>query len=101
MDNYREAKVKLFQNSFSKKAIINRDDENHQYFLDNASDKDPITFGIDDLEFFKNSGNGFICQLNNYVFELPLVGEFNLSNALAAYIVLNIWATATIKLFLF
>ena len=85
MDNYREAKGKLFQDNFSKKAIINRDDENHQYFLDTSSDKDPITFGIDDLEFYKNSENGFICQLNNYVFELPLVGEFNLSNAIAAY----------------
>ena len=85
MGNYKEAKGKLFTNGFSKKAIINRDDENHQYFLDTASDKDPLTFGIDDLEFFKTSGNGFICQLNNYVFELPLIGEFNLSNALAAF----------------
>ncbi|MDC3360384.1 UDP-N-acetylmuramoyl-L-alanyl-D-glutamate--2,6-diaminopimelate ligase [Candidatus Thioglobus sp.] len=85
MSNYKEAKGKLFTNGFSKKAIINRDDENHQYFLDTASDKDPLTFGIDDLEFFKTSGNGFICQLNNYVFELPLIGEFNLSNALAAF----------------
>jgi len=85
MDNYREAKGKLFKNNFSKRAIINRDDENYQYFLDTASDKDPITFGIDDLEFFKNSENGFICQLNDYVFELPLVGIFNLSNAIAAY----------------
>ena len=85
MDNYRVAKGKLFQDNFSKKAIINRDDENHQYFLDTSSDKDPITFGIDDLEFYKNSENGFICQLNDYVFELPLVGEFNLSNAIAAY----------------
>ena len=85
MDNYREAKGKLFQDNFSKKAIINRDDENHQYFLETSSDKDPITFGIDDLEFYKNSENGFICQLNDYVFELPLVGEFNLSNAIAAY----------------
>ena len=85
MGNYKEAKGKLFTNGFSKKAIINRDDENHQYFLDTASDKDSFTFGIDDLEFYKNSENGFICQLNNYVFELPLIGEFNLSNALAAY----------------
>ena len=85
MDNYKEAKGILFQNGFSEKAIINRDDENHQYFLDTASDKDPLIFGIDDLEFFKNSENGFICQLNNYVFELPLIGEFNLSNALAAF----------------
>ena len=50
MGNYREAKGKLFQNDVSKKAIINRDDENHQYFLDTASDKDPLTFGVDDLE---------------------------------------------------
>ena len=85
MDNYREAKSKLFKNNFSKRAIINRDDENHQYFLDTASDKEPITFGVDDLEFFKNSDKGFICQLNDYVFEIPLVGEFNLSNAIAAY----------------
>ena len=85
MGNYKEAKGKLFSNGFSKKALINRDDENHQYFLDTASDKDPLTFGIDDLEFFKNSENGYICQLNNYVFELPLIGEFNLSNAIAAY----------------
>ena len=46
MDNYREAKVKLFKNDFSKKAIINRDDESHQYFLDNASDENPITLGL-------------------------------------------------------
>ena len=85
MDNYREAKGKLFQDGFSKKAIINRDDQNHQYFLDTCSDKEPITFGIDDLDFYKKSANGYICQLNKYVFELPLVGEFNLSNAIAAY----------------
>ena len=85
MDNYRKAKAKLFQDGFSKKAIINRDDSNHQYFLDTSSDKEPITFGIGDLDFFKQSDNGFICQLKKYVFELPLVGEFNLSNAIAAY----------------
>ena len=85
MENYREAKASLFQHNFSKRAIINRDDESHQYFLDSTSDKNPLTFGIDDFEFFKNSENGFICQLNDYVFELPLVGEFNLSNAIAAY----------------
>ena len=34
MENYREAKASLFQHNFSKQAIINRDDDNHQYFLE-------------------------------------------------------------------
>ena len=85
MDNYQDAKGKLFQSELTKKTIINRDDDNHDYFLNIASDKDPITFSISDLDFYKSSEKGFICQLNNFVFELPLIGNFNLSNALAAY----------------
>ncbi len=85
MDNYRDAKGKLFESTLTKKAIINRDDDNHDYFLNITSDEAPITFGISDLDFFKSSEKGFICQLNSFVFELPLVGKFNLSNALAAY----------------
>ena len=85
MDSYRNAKGKLFNSALTKKTIINRDDDNHNYFLSIASDKEPITFSISDLDFYKSSEKGFICQLNNFVFELPLVGNFNLSNALAAY----------------
>ena len=85
MDNYRDAKGKLFESALTTKSIINRDDDNHDYFLNIAADKGPITFGISDLDLFKSSEKGFICQLNNFVFELPLVGKFNLSNALAAY----------------
>ena len=85
MDSYRNAKGKLFKSALTKKTIINRDDDNHDYFLSIASDKEPITFSISDLDFYKSSEKGFICQLNNFVFELPLVGNFNLSNALAAY----------------
>jgi len=85
MNNYRDAKGKLFKSVLTKKTIINQDDDNHDYFLNIASDKDPITFSISDLDFYKSSEKGFICQLNNFVFELPLIGNFNLSNALAAY----------------
>ena len=85
MDNYRDAKGKLFESALTTKSIINRDDDNHDYFLNIAADKEPVTFGISDLDLFKSSEKGFICQLNNFVFELPLVGQFNLSNALAAY----------------
>ena len=85
MDNYRDAKGKLFESTLTTKSIINRDDDNHDYFLNIASDKEPVTFGISDLDLFQSSEKGFICQLNSFVFELPLVGSFNLSNALAAY----------------
>jgi len=85
MKNYQEAKGKLFNKSFTKKAIINRDDENHSYFLDISSAIETETFSINDLNYFKSNENGFICQLNSFVFELPLIGSFNLSNAMAAY----------------
>jgi len=85
MKNYQEAKGKLFNKSFTKKAIINRDDENHSYFLDISSAIETETFSIDDLSYFKSNEQGFICQLNSFVFELPLIGSFNLSNAMAAY----------------
>ena len=40
MEKYREAKAKLFTNNPTMKVIINRDDENHPYFLDISSDKE-------------------------------------------------------------
>ncbi len=85
MEHYREAKGKLFSNSKAQTVIINRDDENHSYFLDVAEDKVVKTFSIDDFSDYQLSKKGFICHLFNFVFELPLLGHFNLSNALAAF----------------
>ena len=86
MEQYREAKGKLFSNSKAQTVIINRDDENHSYFLDVAEDKAIKTFSIDDFSDYQLSTKGFICRLFNFVFELPLLGHFNLSNALAAFV---------------
>ena len=86
MKQYREAKGKLFSNSKTQTVIINRDDENHSYFLDVAEDKLIKTFSIDDFSDYQLSKKGFICRLFNFVFELPLLGYFNLSNALAAFV---------------
>ena len=86
MQEYREAKGKLFSNSKVQTVIINRDDENHSYFLDVAEDKVIKTFSIDDFSDYQLSTKGFICRLFNFVFELPLLGHFNLSNALAAFV---------------
>ena len=86
MEQYREAKGKLFSDSNAQTVIINRDDENHSFFLEVAEDKVIKTFGIDDFSDYQLSKKGFICRLFNFVFELPLLGHFNLSNALAAFV---------------
>jgi len=86
MEQYREAKGKLFVNGKAQTIIINQDDENHSYFLDVAKDKLIKTFSIDDFSDYQPTTKGFICRLFNFVFELPLLGHFNLSNALAAFV---------------
>jgi len=86
MEQYREAKGKLFVNGKAQTIIINQDDENHSYFLDVAKDKLIKTFSIDDFSDYQPTTKGFICRLFNFVFELPLLGHFNLSNALAALV---------------
>lgn len=85
MKSYKEAKGKLFNKNSIEKAIINLDDDNHSYFLDVSSEIPTETFCNNDFSYFKSNKYGFICKLNNFVFELPLIGNFNLSNALAAY----------------
>ena len=85
MKSYKEAKGKLFNKNSIEKAIINLDDDNYSYFLDLSSEIPTETFCNNDFSYFKSNKYGFICKLNNFVFELPLIGNFNLSNALAAY----------------
>mgnify|MGYP003309854102 FL=1 len=85
MKSYKEAKGKLFNKNSIEKAIINLDDDNHSYFLDVSSEIPTETFCNNEFSYFKSNEYGFICKLNNFVFELPLIGNFNLSNALAAY----------------
>lgn len=84
MENYREAKGKLFSDDKSKCVIVNQDDENHTYFLGLAANKKQITFSIGDFSYCHINSQGFLCQLGQFIFELPLLGRFNLSNALAA-----------------
>ncbi len=71
-ENYRNEKLKLFK-ATKNIHIVNIDDENAKYFLDIPANK-KITYG-------KNTGD---FHLQNTSFDLPLVGEFNKYNALAA-----------------
>ena len=71
-ENYRRAKGKLFE-SAKKIHIINIDDENADYFLQFPAEK-KYTYGL-------NQGD---IKNNNVQFNLKLLGEFNIYNALAA-----------------
>jgi len=84
MEDYREAKGKLFADENTKCVIVNRDDENHDYFFKMAPDKKQVSFSIDDFQYCNKSEQGFLCRFDQFIFELPLLGRFNISNALAA-----------------
>lgn len=84
MDNYREAKGKLFADENTQCIIVNQDDENHDYFLQITSDKRQVCFSIDDFQYCNKNDQGFLCRLDQFIFELPLLGRFNISNTLAA-----------------
>jgi UDP-N-acetylmuramoyl-L-alanyl-D-glutamate--2,6-diaminopimelate ligase len=84
MNRYREAKAKLFIGEKSTHVIINKDDENQDYFVNLAANKPQHFFSVDDLEYCHVNNQGFLCRIGQFVFELPLLGRFNISNALAA-----------------
>ena len=84
MEGYREAKGKLFSDEETQSVIVNQDDDNHKYFLSLAGNKKQSFFSTNDFSYCNIIAQGFLCRLDQFVFELPLLGRFNLSNALAA-----------------
>ena len=85
LDEYRQVKLKLFSFDSIQSVIINQDDAYHQDFLDASKGKKQTTYSIKDFEKITINEQGFLCQLDNFVFEIPLLGKFNLSNVLAAF----------------
>ncbi|HIC40043.1 MAG TPA: UDP-N-acetylmuramoyl-L-alanyl-D-glutamate--2,6-diaminopimelate ligase [Piscirickettsiaceae bacterium] len=84
LDEYQQAKLKLFELDSLNCVIVNQDDVQHLDFLKVAKSKTQITYSINDFEKIEATEQGFLCQLDDYVFEIPFLGEFNLSNVLAA-----------------
>lgn len=81
-EKYRQAKAELFKKC-KNIHIINKDDDNADYFLEIFSKK-KITYSINNQSDNKAelTDNGF--QLNNVQFNLKLIGKFNIYNSLAA-----------------
>ena len=85
MDNYRDAKSKLFTVDSLNTIVLNRDDPQHTHFLQVASDKPVVLYSRDDFSSIAPKPFGFLLQLQQFVFEVNLLGQFNLSNLLAAF----------------
>ena len=93
--SYRNVKKKFFDNlTRDSFAIINADDKNSQFMVQNCSSKIK-TFGIKNLadntaKILEIDFSGMLLKINNKEFWTPLVGKFNASNLLAVFSVANI-----------
>lgn len=86
---YQNTKARLFSLPSVQYAILNQDDSCYVDFEKAAKNKKKITFSLANFDRIKTIKHGFLVELENYIFELPFLGEFNLSNVLAAFKVLK------------
>lgn len=84
IDNYKKAKAKLFVRDKTNFAIINKDDKHFDYFANVDKELDKDFFSIEQLKYYHPRNQGFLCMLDDFIFEVPLLGEFNLSNVMAS-----------------
>ncbi len=92
-ENYRQAKEELF--AVAKNVhVLNIDDENVEYFLKYPAEK-KYKYGLSNSEVnnkeyeilatkYEADANGISFQINDVVFELDVLGTFNIYNALTS-----------------
>lgn len=85
LKTYQQVKQRLFSLLSVKTVILNQDDGAYADFLKAAKGKEIINFGLEDFDDIKITQQGFLVVLQSYIFEVPFLGEFNLSNVLAAF----------------
>jgi UDP-N-acetylmuramoyl-L-alanyl-D-glutamate--2,6-diaminopimelate ligase len=83
MEAYFETKALLFQPTFTDRAVVNRDSP-YGRLLDDSAAVPTQTYGLDDLDAIDVHADRSSFTWHGRSVELPLGGEFNLSNALAA-----------------
>ncbi len=84
LDEYQASKQKLFTLDCVESVILNQDDSHYKYFLNATKGKKQISYSLRYFDSVKTIEQGFLVQLDHYVFEIPFLGEFNLLNVLAA-----------------
>lgn len=88
--NYASAKAKLADKTIpSGKIILNRDDKDmYNFFSNKLKEKDfkkmVVTYSMNEILGIDESASGTRFQMNDNVFELPILGLYNVENALAA-----------------
>ncbi len=84
LDEYQASKQKLFVLDCVESIILNQDDNHYKHFLNAAKGKKQTNYSLSDFDSIKTIEQGFLVQLDHYIFEMPFLGEFNLLNVLAA-----------------
>jgi UDP-N-acetylmuramoyl-L-alanyl-D-glutamate--2,6-diaminopimelate ligase len=79
IESYLQAKLLITQQA--KYGIFNADDESYPHF---AAKLPHDSYSLSELDFTAKDF-GFLLNIDNIIFELNLLGKFNLSNILATY----------------
>ncbi|QKQ24750.1 UDP-N-acetylmuramoyl-L-alanyl-D-glutamate--2,6-diaminopimelate ligase [Candidatus Ruthia endofausta] len=84
LDEYQATKQKLFALDCVESVILNQEDSHYKHFLNTAKGKKQTSYSLSDFDSVKTIEQGFLVQLDHYIFEIPFLGTFNLLNVLAA-----------------
>ena len=101
--SYRDIKKRFFDNLESDSyAIINSDDKNSKFMVQNCSSK-VKTFGIKNMadnmaKVLEIDFSGMLLKINDKEFWTPLIGKFNASNILAVFSVAYIAGIKSIEI---
>lgn len=101
--SYRDVKKKFFDSLSSDSfAIINADDKNSKFMVQNCLSKIK-TFGIknfadNNAKILEIDFSGMLLKINNKEFWTPLIGKFNVYNLLAVFSVANLAGIKSIEI---
>ncbi len=101
--NYRDTKKKIFDSLSNKSfSLINNDDRNSRYIIQNSQSK-KYTYGINKKSDFNSSIleiqlDGMLLNIDKNEVWTKLIGDFNAYNILAIYSLGKIYELETIKL---
>ncbi|WXU00032.1 MAG: UDP-N-acetylmuramoyl-L-alanyl-D-glutamate--2,6-diaminopimelate ligase [Catillopecten margaritatus gill symbiont] len=89
LTTYQKVKEQLFALPSVQSVVLNKDDAHYSDFKTASKGKKIVDYSLESFTDIKTTEQGFLTTLNNYVFEIPFLGKFNLSNVLASFNILK------------